>query len=200
MWMKVKKVSMMEKDIGEEIEEIAFSLFQEFGVENVSMHKIAKTAGVGQGTLYRRYANKSDLCLSILGERFEQLIPALHLYLSKISDQPVRERLRYVLEEIHLIVGHHLDWIRMLTISGNLEQTSKVYESHYSQSLRQIIRDLLEEAREKGEANIQDIELTTLCMSSPMTPELMFYIHESGYSIEKIAQFAAEKQILSVFQ
>lgn len=88
----------------------------------------------------------------------------------------------------------------MLTISGNLEQTSKVYESHYSQSLRQIIRDLLEEAREKGEANIQDIELTTLCMSSPMTPELMFYIHESGYSIEKIAQFAAEKQILSVFQ
>ncbi|CAM5249359.1 TetR family transcriptional regulator [Bacillus safensis FO-36b] [Bacillus safensis subsp. safensis] len=137
---------------------------------------------------------------AILGERFEQLIPALHLYLSKISDQPVRERLRYVLEEIHLIVGHHLDWIRMLTISGNLEQTSKVYESHYSQSLRQIIRDLLEEAREKGEANIQDIELTTLCMSSPMTPELMFYIHESGYSIEKIAQFAAEKQILSVFQ
>ena len=67
MWMKVKKVSMVEKDIGEEIEEIAFSLFQEFGVENVSMHKIAKTAGVGQGTLYRRYANKSDLCLSILG-------------------------------------------------------------------------------------------------------------------------------------
>jgi hypothetical protein len=62
-----------------------------------------------------------------------------------------------------------------------------------------MIRDLLEEADEKGEANIQDIELTTLCMSSPMTPELMFYIHESGYSIEKIAQFAAEKQILSVF-
>ena len=32
----------MEKDIGKEIEEVAFSLFQEFGVENVSMHKIAK--------------------------------------------------------------------------------------------------------------------------------------------------------------
>nr|MDH3175973.1 TetR/AcrR family transcriptional regulator [Bacillus pumilus] len=77
----------MEKDIGKEIEEVAFTLFQEFGVENVSMHKIAKTVGVGQGTLYRRYANKSDLCLSILGEKFEQLIPALHLYLSKISDQ-----------------------------------------------------------------------------------------------------------------
>ncbi|MDR7670619.1 TetR/AcrR family transcriptional regulator [Bacillus altitudinis] len=189
----------MEKDIGKEIEEVAFSLFQEFGVENVSMHKIAKTAGVGQGTLYRRYANKSDLCLSILGERFEQLIPALHLYLNKISDQPVQDRLQYVLEEIHLIVGHHLDWIRMLTISGNLEQTSKVYDCHYSQSLKQIIRDLLEEAKIKGEANIQDIELTTLCMSSPMTPELMFYIHESGYSIEKIAQFAAERQVLSVF-
>ncbi|MFS0657084.1 TetR/AcrR family transcriptional regulator [Bacillus sp. 179-C3.3 HS] len=190
----------MGNHIGKEIEEVAFSLFQELGVENVSMHKIAKTAGVGQGTLYRRYANKSDLCLSILGDKFEQLIPALHLYLSNISDQPVRERLRYVLEEIHLIVGHHLDWIRMLTISGNLEQTSKVYDCRYSQSLKQIIRDLLEEANAKGEAKIQDIELTALLMSSPITPELMYYIHESGYSIDEIARFAAERQILTVFQ
>lgn len=190
----------MVKDIGKEIKEVAFSLFQEFGVENVSMHKIAKTAGVGQGTLYRRYANKSELCLSLLGEKFEQLIPVLHIYLSKISDRPVRERLRYVLEEMHLIVGHHLDWIRMLMISGKLEQTSKVYDSYYSQSLRQIIRGLLGEAEEKGEAKIQDIEMTTLFMSSPITPELMFYIHESGYSIGEIAEFAAERQLLSVFQ
>ncbi|MDM5297028.1 TetR/AcrR family transcriptional regulator [Bacillus pumilus] len=190
----------MGNDIGKEIEEVAFSLFQEHGVENVSMHKIAKTAGIGQGTLYRRYANKSELCLSLLGEKFERLIPALHMYLSRISDQPVRDRLRYVLEEMHLIVGHHLDWIRMLTISGNLEQTSKVYDSDYSQSLRQMIRSLLIEANEKGEAKIQDIELTTLFMSSPITPELMFYIYESGYSIEEIAHFASERQLISVFR
>ncbi|MGE6632137.1 TetR/AcrR family transcriptional regulator [Bacillus sp. NPDC077027] len=189
----------MVKDIGKEIEEVALSLFNEYGVENVSMHKIAKRAQIGQGTLYRRYSNKSDLCLSLLEKKWEQLVPDLHTYLSQISDQPVRDRLRYVLVELNLIVGKHLDWFRMLTISGNLEQTSRVYDCDYSQSIRQTIKDLLKEAQEKGEATIQDVNLTTLFMSSPITPEFMFYVNESGYSIKQIAEYAVDMQLQSVF-
>jgi len=37
----------------------AIRLFEQFGVEQVSMNQIATEAGIGPGTLYRRYRNKA---------------------------------------------------------------------------------------------------------------------------------------------
>jgi AcrR family transcriptional regulator len=45
---------------------VAEHLFNERGVDAVNMQEIAKAAGVGQGTLYRRFANKGQLCLGML--------------------------------------------------------------------------------------------------------------------------------------
>src|SRR5690606_37833343 len=43
-------------------------LFAAQGVDATSMHEIARTAGVGQGTLYRHFADKAELCHALLKE------------------------------------------------------------------------------------------------------------------------------------
>src|SRR6266540_1688079 len=43
-------------------------LFAKRGVENVSMDDIAKAAGVGKGTLFRRFDDRATLVRTLLGE------------------------------------------------------------------------------------------------------------------------------------
>lgn len=48
---------------------IAQDLFDRYGVEEISMNRIAQEAGVGAGTLYRHFASKSDLCFALIQDR-----------------------------------------------------------------------------------------------------------------------------------
>lgn len=49
--------------------EAAARLFAEHGVESVSMDQVATAAGVGKGTLYRRFGDKSGLAVALLDDR-----------------------------------------------------------------------------------------------------------------------------------
>lgn len=69
------------------------SLFSKYGVENVSMHQIAKTANVGQGTMYRRYTNKGDLCLDLMQDHFHAFKDETIKYLQVSKAKSVKERL-----------------------------------------------------------------------------------------------------------
>ncbi|EOD66160.1 TetR/AcrR family transcriptional regulator [Amycolatopsis vancoresmycina] len=53
--------------------EAAEALFAERGVDAVTMDDVAGAAGVGKGTLYRRFGDKGGLAMALLGEREREL-------------------------------------------------------------------------------------------------------------------------------
>ncbi len=55
----------------------ASRLFHEHGVDAVSMDAIAAAAGVGKGTLFRRFGDKSGLAVALLDEREQALQQAI---------------------------------------------------------------------------------------------------------------------------
>ena len=77
--------------------EVARRLFAEHGVGATSMHQIAMAAGVGQGTLYRRYAHKGELCMDLLRERHESFAQEVAELLAAKATSPALERLESVL-------------------------------------------------------------------------------------------------------
>ncbi|HEY0805329.1 MAG TPA: helix-turn-helix domain-containing protein, partial [Pseudonocardiaceae bacterium] len=61
----------------EKILEVTARLFAERGVGRVSMDQIATAAGVGKGTLFRRFGDKAGLGVALLDDREHNLHQAL---------------------------------------------------------------------------------------------------------------------------
>jgi AcrR family transcriptional regulator len=80
--------------------EVALRLFAEQGVGAVSMHQIAVAAGIGQGTLYRNYAHKGELCMDLLRERHEQFVEEIAALFATMATSPALERLDGVLAHV----------------------------------------------------------------------------------------------------
>ncbi len=79
-------------EISHHIIKTAHNLFEQYGVNNVSMHQIAITAEVGQGTLYRRFANKAELCSILMQEDYDQFITKMDLALNSSVCTSVKEK------------------------------------------------------------------------------------------------------------
>ncbi|WDL99334.1 TetR/AcrR family transcriptional regulator [Alicyclobacillus sp. ALC3] len=75
----------------------ALRLFDQHGVEKVSMNQIAAEAQVGPGTLYRRYGDKSELCLDLIKDNVDLLFEDIASYLKRNNDEPPSRRLEEVI-------------------------------------------------------------------------------------------------------
>lgn len=163
----------------------AKSLFAEHGVEGVSMHQIARSAGVGQGTLYRRYAGKSDLCLDIIQESFHSLYDELTRYLDSHREIHVRERLDTVIGKWLAFIEEKTPWLgelRPRECESELFFASPLYVSIHG-----LFRSLLEEAGRLPGAAAIDAVLAADAIIASASPFL--YCHQRqgrGYSMETI--------------
>src|SRR5258708_32547551 len=114
------------------------------------MHQIAKSVGIGQGTLYRRYAHKGELCLDIMEESCRSVREEIEHYLAAGADIPVRERLEKVLQILLDFLEEKSQWLEAIQAPTSDGRRSIIYHSSMYQSLHSTFSDLFSEAAQNG--------------------------------------------------
>ncbi|HEY1178265.1 MAG TPA: helix-turn-helix domain-containing protein [Phytomonospora sp.] len=89
-------------------------LFAEHGVETVSMDAVAAEAGVGKGTLFRRFGDKAGLAVALLDHRESELQEAILSGPPPLGpDAAATERATAFTEAYLDYLFAHLDLVRM---------------------------------------------------------------------------------------
>lgn len=172
----------------------AQELFSRQGVDAVSMHQIAMAAGIGQGTLYRCYAHKGELCMDLLYERHEQFVSAIEAFFAAAWDQPVLERLRGFLKRMVAFLEAESDLLGPIAqVSPLMRQSFCADEKPSRQEpfdwLYQLFTGLFTEAVARGELAPFDIEYTADALLTAIFPlTYRFLRRERGFSAERILQ------------
>jgi len=182
----------------ERILEVARDLFAAHGVNAVSMHQIALAAGVGQGTLYRRYAHKGELCMDLLREYHQQFMEEIFTVLAATVAASALERLDRALTSVIALLEEHGNWLEPMAAAEmrgmpcNEADTSRRFSFQYSpwhRWLHELFAWLLAEAVERGELTPLDIDYTTDALLAALHPMVYrFQRQERGFSAERILQ------------
>lgn len=164
----------------------AQSLFMEHGVNQVSMHQIAKSAGVGQGTLYRRYAHKGDLCLDLVLESYRLLNEKMEKYLSEATETPASQRLERIISDWVDFVEEKYQWIGTIQQSNCHEGLSYFFTSPIYLTMQDRICKLIEEASQEIGNTVLDPVFTTDAIINSTGPSMyQLYREERCYSAEE---------------
>ncbi len=186
--MTVPEQGRTKQELSKAILHTANHLFSEHGVESVSMHQIAKSVGIGQGTLYRRYSNKGDLCMDMMKENFDLFINEIDEYMKANVQLSVQERLNMVMRKIIAFIDKQFKWLGVVQ-SFNKPEDHKAdfFQSPPYLYLHATICRLLNEALESGLIHSIDPDYTAhsfISVQSPHTYRQLRYV--MGYSCEDI--------------
>ncbi|MFO7169674.1 MAG: TetR/AcrR family transcriptional regulator [Chloroflexota bacterium] len=161
-------------------------LFAAQGVDATSMHEIARTAGVGQGTLYRHFADKAELCHALLKEDVAAFQERVGAIIDSAAVSPLARLETLIAEKIRMTESH-------LPLFAAIEETAagarrtKPFRGPFYTWMRERTVALLAEAVERGEVAELDIEFSADAILAAVAPPLYSHQrHELGYSSGRI--------------
>lgn len=176
------------QELSKEILHTANHLFTEHGVESVSMHQIAKSVGIGQGTLYRRYSNKADLCMDMMKENFDIFINEIDEYLKAGVKLSVQERLSGVMRQIIAFVDKESKWLGVMqSYKNNEDHKADFFQSPPYRYLHDVLSSLFREGAEKKQIHNIDPAYAAHTFISVQSPHTYRQLREvMGYTCEEI--------------
>lgn len=164
----------------------ARQLFATHGIDNISMYQIAQEAGIGQGTLYRRYAHIGEVCADLLRTTTTQFLDSLQ---SSVKD-PAAETT--ALSQLADIITRTIDFVddkaALLTVISMTYNIKKNFSPHQKPiyiRLHNIVAPIMSRAISQGEMEPIDVTLTVNTLLTALSPEQYLYHREQlGYSKE----------------
>ncbi|MEU0810472.1 TetR/AcrR family transcriptional regulator [Streptomyces sp. NPDC005970] len=118
-------------------------LLAECGAEHVSLDRVAAAAGVGKGTVFRRFGSRTGLFRALLADRAAQLAEAIHEEAAPLGTAaPPGERLSAFLDTLAGIAERHLSLIaahERACGDGKLDDpTYRGWHAHLCELLREL--------------------------------------------------------------
>ncbi|UOQ45912.1 TetR/AcrR family transcriptional regulator [Halobacillus salinarum] len=170
--------------------EAADKLFEQNGVEKVSMNQIAVEAGIGAGTLYRRYRNKGELCLALIKDNAVMCFEEIDAYLEENETAPASERLKGMLR---IFIHFRESKAQLLkgVEDGEPAKRSSSKRSPLYDELHHTLVGLFDEMKEVHSNTVFKADILLAALKSE---EYLFQREVRGYSPEEILE-----QIYSLF-
>lgn len=133
----------------------AQKLFEQYGVEEVSMNQIAIEAGIGPGTLYRRYKNKSELCLDLKRDNFVKFFEDIDKYLIQHNTDAPGQRLKEILRLFICFGDKNHQLLAEIDSSAINNRSNSITQTPLYNKMHEIVVKLLSEmtASEQNEPN-----------------------------------------------
>ncbi|RUT29900.1 TetR/AcrR family transcriptional regulator [Paenibacillus zeisoli] len=186
--MPLHEESRSHLEINDLILKNARLLIEQRGADKVSMHQIAKAAGIGQGTLYRRYTSIGDICLNLIEEKLAAVMQDIRSGIQQDLG-PVRDQIERVVHKWVSFVEDMMNWI------GALEDNCKMQKMgfEFSQSPPYVfiygtLRDLLDKAAENHEIKPCDPCFIINAFLFLFSPDSYIYLRRhNNYTPEAIA-------------
>ncbi|MDQ4106999.1 MAG: TetR/AcrR family transcriptional regulator, partial [Actinomycetota bacterium] len=155
-------------------------------VEAVSMYEIGREAGVGQGTLYRRYEHKGALCTALLYDSAVRFSEEVRDHLEK-DRGPTLAQLEYLLVRLAGFNEENGPLLGAIRDAAGGGRRLEVYRNPFYIWLVETVAALLERAVGEGEIPPLDVEYAAGAILAPLNIDLyLFQRHELGMQPERI--------------
>jgi AcrR family transcriptional regulator len=161
------------------------------------MADIAEAAGVGKGTLYRRFANKAELCLALLDTQMREFQDAMlgRMRVQTAEHVPYMEQLAQFLDSLVELMEVHAMLLVEVQRRGLVDEKDNFTQPHFW--LHTTISALLRGAIRAGEiADHLDIEYLADALLAPLRADVFTFQRQSrGFPLERIS--AGIRSVLS---
>lgn len=127
----------------------AFKTFAETGFHNTQVSKIAKAAGVADGTIYLYFKRKEDILIALFQEKLGELVNDIHARLDGVENPS--EAILKICEAYYELLDNNIDLAYITHIE--LRQSNMELRQEIGQCLKpflQIIDDWLNKGIELG--------------------------------------------------
>ena len=166
---------------------VAKQLFSVQGIEHTSMHEIGRTAGVGQATLYRHFADKGEICQALIKEdltAFQERVGALISGAGAVASPLAR--LETLIVEKNRLTESHLPLFAAIDEAA-AAAPHKPFRGPFHTWLHEQITSLLAQAVARGEVAPLDAAFAADAILAAVAPHLYRYQRQNlGYSSERI--------------